>query len=81
MSLKLQTLEDVILLTCDESEETDGEGLAESKRYRYSELKDLQSRLALVAGEKQREHIEIITAFEEVSGLYLFPKIVKLSVT
>jgi len=73
MSLKLQTLEDVILLTCDENEEADGEGLAESKHYRYSELKDLQSRLALVAGEKQREHIETITAFEEVVNYICLP--------
>lgn len=64
----LQTLDDVIRLKCETPEKKGhcGEQEAAEKPYTYTELKDLQSRLALVAGDKQRESADCIQQFDEV---------------
>ena len=40
-----------------------------TKHYSYYELKDLQSKLTLVAGDKQRENQETIKRFNAVSNI------------
>lgn len=41
-------------------------GRVTEKVYRYSDLKDLQSKLTLVAGDKQKQNKETIRRFDEV---------------
>lgn len=38
------------------------------RSYSYADLKDLQSRLTLVAGEKQKANRDIIQRFDKVSA-------------
>ena len=42
-------------------------GARKSRSYKFADLKDLQSRLTLVAGERQKENKEIIQKFNAVS--------------
>lgn len=37
------------------------------RKYNFAEIRELQSKLTLVAGEKQRENKEIIEQFDEVN--------------
>ena len=69
-----QELDDVIRLSCElEEKKIDGKnmevttGTRVSRTYKYADLKDLQSRLTLVAGEKQKENKDIIQKFDAVS--------------
>ena len=63
-----QKLHDVIRMTCDVIEKQDtGESKVTRKSYTYAQLKDLQSRLALVAGEQQKESAKTIRQFDEVA--------------
>lgn len=41
----------------------------ETREYSYSDLKELQSKLTLVAGDKQRENKDTIQRFDAVSYL------------
>ena len=63
-----------MLLTCKikEKKESDqaGEGTEIEKTYTYSQLKDLQSKLTLVAGEQQEKNRETIQTFDDVSILF-----------
>ena len=65
-----QTLDDVVQLTCEITEKCGESGQQSStkKTYSYTELKDLQSRLALVAGDRQRESTDIIQEFDEAGS-------------
>ena len=55
----------MIRLKCKVSGEKD----QTTKTYSYTALKDLQSRLALVAGDRQRESTDVIQEFDEASTL------------
>jgi len=46
-----------------------------NKCYNYADLKDLQSKLALVAGDKRKEKNETILRFNAVSGLRIVFKL------
>jgi len=45
-----------------------------NKCYNYADLKDLQSKLALVAGDKRKEKNETILRFNAVSSLIIIFK-------
>ena len=66
----------MIRLSCElEEKKIDGKnmevttGTRVSRTYKYADLKDLQSRLTLVAGEKQKENKDIIQKFDAVSKI------------
>ncbi|XP_067940324.1 E3 ubiquitin-protein ligase rnf213-alpha-like [Watersipora subatra] len=67
-SNKFKTLDDVVRLTCQviEKSATEEKQKTVDKRYTYSDLKDLQSRLALVAGDKQKDSADTFTQFDEM---------------
>ena len=60
----LQSLEDVIQL----KSKMGSKDQVKEKFYSYSQLKELQSKLTLVAGEQQKENKETIQRFETVSS-------------
>lgn len=64
--LVLQTLENIVRLTCDVVEKHEGGEVKKQRTYTYSEIRNLQSKLTLVAGEKQRDNMDIIQNFDEV---------------
>lgn len=60
-----------MVLKCKIKEKQDSEGGAGEpnlieKKYTYEELKELQSKLTLVAGDKQKANKDTIKQFEEV---------------
>jgi len=64
----------VISLTCEIESGTGEEKETKKKTYTYSELKDLQGQLALVAGEKHRLNTAAIEQFGEVGYIKTFLK-------
>ena len=58
-----QSLEDVIQLRCHVKDKDK----SEAKTYSYTQLKELQSKLTLVAGEHQNENKDTIQRFDAVS--------------
>lgn len=65
LTLNFQSLEDVIRL----SVKIKVDGGEKTKSYSYSDLKDLQSKLTLVAGDKQKENRETIRRFDTVCSI------------
>jgi len=45
------------------------------KKYTYADLKDLQSKLTLVAGEQQKDNKQTIHKFDAVNIFFIFGKI------
>ena len=68
-----QSVEDVIRLTCEYTEEVDKKEQKRTRTYNYTEIRELQSKLTLVAGDKQTENKDTINRFDEVgqSGVRL----------
>ena len=73
-----------MLLTCKIEEKTDGKQnstgpTVKEKTYTYTQLKDLQSKLTLVAGEQQEKNKETIQTFDNVRlyHRYLSPVSIK----
>lgn len=55
------------------SEIVDKKEQVRTRKYGYSEIRELQSKLTLVAGDKQRDNRETIEVFDEVRLSYLHP--------
>lgn len=62
-----KTIDDVVLLEFKVSEVVDKKEQVRTRRYTYTEIRELQSKLTLVAGDKQRENRETIEVFDEAS--------------
>lgn len=66
MSFCDQSVDDVIRLTCEYTEVVDKQEVMKKRKYNYAEIRELQSKLTLVAGDKQKDNTEAIQCFEEV---------------
>jgi len=65
-----QSPKDVMLVKC----KLEDMGEMVEKTYTYSDLKDLQRKLPLVAGEQQKDNKQIILEFDAVNKFVLFAK-------
>lgn len=61
-----QSEEDVVKLEAMIEQKTGEGSSAEKKTYNYSDLKELQSKLTLVATDRQKENMDIIHNFDAV---------------
>ena len=66
MNFCIQSVDDVIRLTCEYTEVVDKQEVKKKRKYNYAEIRELQSKLTLVAGDKQTDNKEIIQQFDEV---------------
>lgn len=57
----------MILLEFEVSAVVDKKDQVRTRKYTYPEIRELQSKLTLVAGDKQRDNRDTIEVFDEVS--------------
>ena len=62
-------MEDVIRLTCEYTEVVNKQEVKKKRKYNFEEIRELQSKLTLVAGDKAKENSRIIQQFDQVFGL------------